>query len=97
MIGRQNSVSVTSVQKGKDAVLSRRHSGVGAARRPCQFALFVLRFRFSAWGGVRARLWLKQRGIFAVAFFLQFFSRHKTQRGRVYAESLTGRRWAVVE
>ena len=34
---------------------------------------------------------LKQRQIFAVAFFLQFFRRNKAQRGRVHAETLTGR------
>jgi len=89
-------VSVASVQK----VGTPLRRPVGTARRPYhkwRFALFVLRFRFSAWGGLRARLWLKQRGIFAVAFFLQFFSRNKAQRCRVYAEPLTGRGGAIVE
>src|SRR5262245_40042296 len=44
----QNSVSVASVEKGRGTALSRKLSGIGAARQPyhkCQFALSVLRFR----------------------------------------------------
>ena len=72
----------------------------GAVRRSYhkyRFALFGLRFCFSAWGGLGALLGLKERKIFAVTFFLQFFHRNEAQRGRVYAESLTGRGGTVVE
>ena len=46
---------------------------------------------------MRARLWLKERGIFAVAFFFQFFRRNKAQGGGVNTEPLTGRRGTIVE
>src|SRR6516225_5338862 len=56
-----------------------------------------LLFRLLLFASRLLLLRLKQRSIFAVAFFLQFFCRNKAQRGRVYAESLTGRGGAIVE
>ena len=46
---------------------------------------------------ILAILRLKQREIFAVAFFLQFLHRNKTKRGGVHAKTLAGRRGAVIE
>jgi|SRR5215831_13320164 len=46
---------------------------------------------------ILAFLRLKQREIFAVAFFLQFLHRNKTKRGGVHTEPLTGRGRAVIE
>src|SRR6266446_10073062 len=46
---------------------------------------------------LRGLLRLKQRQIFGVPFLFQFLHRYELQRGGVHAETLTGRRRAVVK
>src|SRR5262245_56073586 len=46
---------------------------------------------------ILAFLRLKEREIFAVAFFLQFLHGNKTERGGVYTEPLTSRGGAVIK
>src|SRR5436305_13616583 len=97
MIGGQNSVSVASLQKSRGAAL--RHP-VGAARQryhTLRLTLLVLRFCFSTLRLLRDLLWLKQRQIFAVTFLYQFLHRYELQRGGVHAETLAGRRGAIIE
>src|SRR4051812_840174 len=60
--------------------------------------LRLLTFRLLLFAGfLLLRLWLKQRGVFAVPFFLQFFHRNEAQCSRVHAETLTSRRRAIIE
>src|SRR5262245_7078049 len=69
----------------------------GGLRRCDKQPYGYLLFRLLLLASRLLRLWLKQRSIFAVAFFLQFFRRNKAEGSGVYAEPLTSRSRAVVE
>src|SRR4029453_3579684 len=81
------SKSTEGICDGESVLCRLRKQAAALLFRLCLFATRLLLL----W------LWLKQGGIFAVAFFLHFFRRNKAERRRVYTESLTGRRGAIVE